>query len=176
MVYDYCDEILQGTGIPSPYPIYPKYRGQPELNYHPAARGDEEFNPQLFEGMGLAHDSPMLQPTQFVELQYASNQPEPHRIEGANLDHGRVLTNPGRYVAPLLCTGVWGDSFGRPHEVADSCPAPQVVRSFGQFTASPHDMVHTTPKQLLDYDYAAVSQQDIADKARLALRKAIYGR
>jgi hypothetical protein len=177
MYVDYLEDAYgHGEMHHSPYPIYPAYRGQPPIEYSPLAHGNEEFNPQLYEYTGLAHGNPADDYIQNAELQYATGQPEPHRIEGAYLNLQRVLTNPSRVMAPVLFSSIFGPgAFGRPAEVADSAPSPEVKRSFGQWTASPSDMVHTTPKAILDYDYQAVSQQDIADKARLALRKAIYG-
>ena len=175
----FSDELVGFGERPSPYPIYQRgYRGQPASSINPYERGDEEFNPQLFEmRQGLAHPDPMNQPMQATELQWKSNVPDPPRVEGACLDPGRVLTNPGRFVAPQLIFGTATRfEFETPHDIEDSAPDPMVQRSFGQWTAAPDDMLHSVPKQLLDFDYQALSQQDIADRARLNLRKAMYGR
>jgi hypothetical protein len=172
----YFECCLRGE-MPSPYPIYPAYRGQTVTDYHPWRRGNEEFNPQEYEVMGLAHPEPLIQPDQAVELQYVSSQPSIRRIEGPTLDPGRVLNNPSRFFAPQLISSIYQDgAFGKPADVEDSCPDPTVQRSFGQWTAAPDDMLHSVPKQLLDFDYQALNQQDIADRARLSLRKAMYGR
>ena len=172
---DYFSDCYGEDTPPSPYPIYPRM-GAPRDQVNPLTLGNEEFYPQEFERYGLAHASPMLQRYQAVELQYGAANPAIHRIEGQTLDPGRTLTNPGRFVAPQLAFGTMEEwHFGNPADIEDSEPSPEVQRSYGQYTAAPHDMLHTIPKQLPDYDYQALSQTDMADRARLALRKALYG-
>jgi hypothetical protein len=173
---DYFSDCFSGGDQPSPYPVYPRM-GALRRDVNPLTLGNEEFHPQAYETIGLTHDAPWVNGTQAVELQYASSQPADHRVEGQTLNPGRTQTNPGRFIAPqLLFSTMARMAFGRPAEIADSCPDPSIQRSYGQFTASPHDVVHTIPKQLLDYDYQALNQQDIADRARLSLRKAMYGK
>lgn len=173
------DDSLVGFGErPSPYPIYQRgYRGQPASSQSPFEHGGEEYNPQRYERQGLAHPAPYNQAVQSRELGYRSDTVADHRVEGPTLDPGRVLTRPGRFIAPQLPFGTMPRfAFGRPAAIEDSCPDPQVQRSFGQWTSAPTDMLHSVPKQLLDFDYQALNQQDIADRARLNIRKAMYGR
>lgn len=173
---DYFSDCFSGGDQPSPYPIYPRM-GARRQEVNPLTLGNEEFHPQEWERSGLAHPDGMNQRMQATELQYASSNVAEHRVEGPTLDPGRVTTNPGRFIAPQLLFGtMFRLAFGRPADIEDSCPDPAIQRSYGQYTAAPHDMLHTVPKQLLDYDYQALNQQDIADRARLALRKAMYGR
>lgn len=98
-----------------------------------------------------------------------------HRIEGPTLDPGRVLTHPSRIVAPLLIASVQPQQFDRPHYIIPWVPNPIVQRTYGQQTIAVDDLRHTTPKQLLGYSYDALSQQEIADKAALSVRRAMYG-
>jgi hypothetical protein len=99
-----------------------------------------------------------------------------HRIEGPTLDPGRVLTHPGRIVAPVLRADVQPQTFDNPHTVINWAPNPIVQRSYGQYTAAPADLLHTTPKQLLGYSYDALSQEEIAQEAAMKVRAALYGR
>ena len=99
-----------------------------------------------------------------------------HRIEGATLDPGRVLTHPSRIVAPVLIDSNQPQTFDNPSYIIAWAPNPIVQHSYGQVTLAVDDMRHTTPKQLLGYSYDALSQQEIADEAALAVRRAMYGR
>lgn len=99
-----------------------------------------------------------------------------HRIEGATLDPGRVLTHPSRVVAPLVLDSNQPQTFDNPHYIIAWAPNPIIQHSYGQYTAAPSDVLHTVPKQQLGYSYDALSQQEIADAAALKVRQALYGR
>ena len=143
---------------PNPYPTYTADRGQADAN--PWTEQALEVAPRKSMGVSVHRGS-------IVDV---------HRIEGPTLDPGRVLTHPSRVVAPLLLDSNQPQTFDVPAEVIAWAPNPIVQHSYGQVTLSPDDMRHTVPKQLLGYSYDALSQQEIADSAALAIRKALYGR
>ena len=99
-----------------------------------------------------------------------------HRIEGATLDPGRVLTHPSRVVAPLVLDSNQPQTFDNPHYIIAWAPNPIIQRSYGQYTAAVDDVRKTVPKRELGYSYDALSQQEIADAAALKVRQALYGR
>jgi len=144
----------------NPYPIESKDRGAEVVNQNPWTEQVYEVQPQPRMPRGVPHG-------QDVDL---------HRIEGACLPTGRVLTHPSRVVAPLLMGSNQPQTFDIPAWIIAWAPNPIVQRSYGQHTLAPNDMLHTIPKQLLGYSYDALSQQEIADEAALKVRRAMYGR
>lgn len=154
-----CYEFERGmTQQPNLYPTFTEDRGQADP--HPWTQQQLEVSPRLTMGKSKHWGS-------VVDV---------HRIEGPTLDPGRVLTNPSRVVAPLLLDSNQPQTFDVPAEIISWVPNPIVQHSFGQYTLAPHDMQHTVPKQILGYSYDALSQQEIADEAALAVRRALYGR
>jgi hypothetical protein len=143
---------------PNPYPTWTDDRGQRDPN--PWTQQALEVNPQV----------------RLARSKQRGSEVDLHRIEGATLDPGRVLTHPSRIVAPLLLDSNQPQTFDVPAYIISWVPNPIVQRSFGQFTVAPDDVRHTIPKEQLSYSYDALSQQDIADAAALAVRKAMYGR
>lgn len=146
------------TRRPNPYPTATKDRGQADPN--PWTQQELEVAPRRSLGRSKQRGS-------IVDL---------HRIEGPTLDPGRVLTHPSRVVAPLLIDSNQPQTFDVPAEIISWCPNPIVQHSYGQYTIAPDDMRHVIPKQILGYSYDALSQQEIADEAALAIRRALYGR
>ena len=142
----------------NPYPTEVKDRGQADPN--PWTQQLLEVNPQ---------------PSMARSRQMGSVV-DAHRVEGPTLDPGRVLTHPGRFVAPVLISSNQPQTFDIPAWIIAWAPNPIVQHSFGQNTLAPDDMRHTVPKQLLGYSYDALSQQEIADEAALKVRRALYGR
>lgn len=142
----------------NPYPTWTYDRGQVDESPFAAQYREVENKPRLARGPHLGS---------IVDA---------HRIEGATLDPGRVLTHPSRVVAPLIIDSNQPQTFDRPHYIISWAPNPIVQRSFGQQTLAVDDMRHTVPKQLLGYSYNALSQQEIADAAALKVRAALYGR
>ena len=155
---EYPEIEAQMCFAPDPYPTFPADRGQVDKN---------PFVNQQYE----------------VQLQARMQRTQPqgtevdvHRIEGQTLDPGRVLTHPSRIVAPLLLMSNQPQTFDAPAVVMNWVPSPIVQRSFGQFTVAPVDVQPGAPKELLGYSTDALSQQEIADAAALAVRRAMYGR
>ena len=142
----------------NPYPTWTADRGQPDPNPFVEQQIEVQFDPRI--GRATYHGS-------VVDV---------HRIEGATLDPGRVLTHPSRIVAPLLIASNQPQTFDLPHYIIPWAPNPIVQRSYGQHTVAVDDMRHTIPKQLLGYSTDALSQAEIADQAQLAVRRAMYGR
>ena len=152
------DFECQMVNRPSPYPTFTRDRGDDDPN--PWTVQQLEVNPRPTMGRGPHRGS-------IVDM---------HRIEGPTLDPGRVLTHPSRVVAPLLIDSNQPQTFDIPAEIISWAPNPIVQHSYGQVTVAPDDMRHTVPKQILGYSYDALSQQEIADEAALAVRRALYGR
>ena len=146
----------------NPYPIEGNdaLRGEAPVDTHPWAGRSLEVQPQPRMGRSKQMGS-------VVDL---------HRIEGACLPTGRVLTHPSRIVAPLLIDSNQPQTFDVPAWIIAWAPNPIVQRSYGQHTLAPNDMRHTVPKQLLGYSYEALSQQELGEKAALTVRRAMYGR
>lgn len=142
------------------YPVWTETRGEDVQDTHPWTTQNREVNPRPTLGRSTYHGSIV----------------DRHRIEGATLDPGRVLTHPSRIVAPLLLDSNQPQTFDTPAVIINWAPNPIVQRSFGQLTLAVDDMRHTVPKQLLGYSYEALSQQDLADEAALRVRRALYGR
>jgi hypothetical protein len=149
------DEMFQR---PNPYPTFTRDRGQADAN--PWTQQALEVAPRASMGRSKQRGSIV----------------DNHRIEGPTLDPGRVLTHPSRVVAPLLIDSNQPQTFDVPAEIISWCPNPIVQHSLGQVTLAPNDMRHVIPKQILGYSYDALSQQEIADEAALAIRRALYGR
>jgi hypothetical protein len=156
--------------------------GYEDLEYEMVSHSADPY-PTWTDDRGQADPNPWTQ--QAVEVQFQPRlRPGPqngsvvdaHRIEGATLDPGRVLTHPSRIVAPLLISSDQPQTFDIPAVIIQWAPNPIVQRSHGQYTLAVDDMRHTTPKQLLGYSYDALSQQEIADEAALRIRRAMYGR
>lgn len=146
----------------NPYPIEGNdaLRGEAIVTTHPWAGRVYEVQPQPRMMRGVYHG-------QDIDV---------HRIEGACLPTGRVLTHPSRVVAPNLISGNQPQTFDIPAWIIAWAPNPIVQHSYGQYTLAVDDMRHTTPKQLLGYSYDALSQQEIAEAAALSVRRALYGR
>lgn len=146
----------------NPYPIeeLDALRGEMIVDTHPWAGRVYEVQPQPRMARGVPHGWD-------VDI---------HRIEGACLPHGRVLTHPSRIVAPNLISGNQPQTFDVPAPIIAWAPNPIVQHSYGQYTLAVDDMRHTTPKQLLGYSYDALSQQELAEAAALRVRRALYGR
>lgn len=159
--YEDLDNDMQ-PHTQNPYPIEggDALRGEMIVDTHPWAGRWFEVQPQPRLGRAVQYGS-------IVDI---------HRIEGATLDPGRVLTHPSRIVAPVLIDSNQPQTFDNPAPIIAWAPNPIVHHSFGQVTLAVDDMRHTTPKQLLGYSYDALSQQEIADEAALRVRRAMYGR
>jgi hypothetical protein len=156
-----CYEDIERAMQPhtqNPYPTWTADRGQADANPFVEEAVEVQFEPRL--------SRPKLRGS-VVDL---------HRIEGATLDPGRVLTHPSRVVAPLVLDSNQPQTFDRPHYIMAWAPNPIVQHSYGQNTLAVNDMRKTVPKQLLGYSYDALSQQEIADEAALKVRRAMYGR
>ena len=160
-----CYEDLDTAMQPHTQNFYPieggdALRGELPVDTHPWAgrQLEVQFQPRL--GRAVQHGS---------EVDF-------HRIEGATLDPGRVLTHPSRIVAPVLIDSNQPQTFDDPAFIIAWAPNPIVQHSFGQHTLAVDDMRHVTPKQLLGYSYDALSQQEIAEEAQLKVRRALYGR
>ena len=156
MLYPELDAMM--TVRPSVYPTEVKDRGQVDPN--PWTLQALEVNPKARYVRGTPKSA-------YVDI---------HRVEGPTLDPGRVLNNPSRVMAPVLIDSNQPQTFDIPHYIIDWAPNPIIQRTYGQTTLAPDDMRHTTPKQLLGYSSDALSQQELADKATLAVRRAMYGR
>lgn len=157
MYPELCEESVFAH---NPYPTWTDYRGQDTVDRNPWTAQAFEVNPRPNMGLSTYHGS-------IVDV---------HRIEGPTLDPGRVLTHPSRLVAPLLLDSNQPQTFDRPAVIMNWAPNPIVQRSFGQWTPSPSDLLHSIPKQELGYSYDALSQQEIAEEAALSVRRALYGR
>ena len=155
---EYPEIEAQMSFSPDPYPTFTADRGQTDIN--PFV--NQRFEVQLRASMG--------------RTQPQGSEVDIHRIEGPTLDPGRVLTHPSRIVAPLLISSNQPQTFYNPAVVLSWVPNPIVQRSFGQFTVAPVDVMPGTPKQLLGYSTDALSQEEIADAAALAVKRAMYGR
>ena len=155
-------ELDMAAHTQNPYPIEGNdaLRGERAVDTHPWAGRALEVQPQPRLPRGPQNGSVV----------------DAHRIEGATLDPGRVLTHPSRIVAPNLISGNQPQTFDIPAYIIAWAPNPIVQHSYGQYTLAVDDMRHTTPKQLLGYSYDALSAQEIADEAALRVRKAMYGR
>ena len=160
-MYDCLGSFEEGLMLPHTQNVYPTWT---------ADRGQVDANPFVMEAVEVQWD-PRLSRSAL-----RGSVVDAHRIEGATLDPGRVLTHPSRVVAPLVLDSNQPQTFDRPHYITNWAPNPIVQHSFGQQTVAPHDVIHRTPKQLLGYSYDALSQQDIADAAALKVRRALYGR
>lgn len=154
--YGFYDEM---TGIShNPYPLYIADRGQVDASPFVEQFYEVQTDPRI----GRAKQN--------------HNVVDPHRIEGEHIPVGRVLGHPSRIVAPVLIDSNQPQTFDVPHYITAWAPNPIVQHTFGQNTLAVDDMRHTVPKQLLSYSYDALSQQEIADQAALAVRRAMYGR
>lgn len=153
-------DLTMAAHTQNPYPIESADRGAELVNQNPWVENTLEVQPQPRMARGVYHGQDI----------------DTHRIEGACLPTGRVLTHPSRIVAPNLISGNQPQTFDIPAWIISWAPNPIVQRSFGQFTLAVDDMRHTTPKQLLGYSYDALSQQEIAEEAALSVRRAMYGR
>jgi len=149
---------LEEMGGHNPYPMFVADRGQADPNPFVV----EQFEVNVMPRMGRGK-----QQGSFVDA---------HRIEGATLDPGRVLTHPSRLVAPVLIDSNQPQTFDQPAYIIAWAPNPIVQHSFGQHTIAIDDIRHTIPKQMPEYSYDALSQQDIATEAALKVRMALYGR
>ena len=152
------EERLMRPHTQNPYPTWTADRGQADPNPFVEEQVEVQWDPRL--GRAPLRGSP-------VDL---------HRIEGATLDPGRVLTHPSRVVAPLVLDSNQPQTFDNPHFIIAWAPNPIVQRSYGQYTAAVDDVRKTTPKQLLGFSTDALSQQELADSAALSVRRALYGR
>lgn len=160
---DYCYEEIgydYGQKRPNVYPTWVGTRGQPIEDRSPYEQQAREVNPKVRMGYKQSHSSPV----------------DAHRVEGATLDPGRVLTHPSRIVAPLLLMSDQPQTFDTPHWIIAWAPNPIVQRSFGQWAPVPDDTVPRVPKLMPSYSTDALSQQEIADQAALQVRRALYGR
>ena len=146
------------TTAPNPYPMFPADRGQRDISPFVDDRVEVQLQPR------------MGRPKQ------RGSEVDLHRIEGATLDPGRVLTHPSRIVAPLLLSSNQPQTFDNPAPILAWAPNPIVQRSYGQWTVAPANVQPKVAKQLIGYSYDALSQQEIADEAALAVRRAMYGR
>jgi hypothetical protein len=159
MTHDYCEfEEYMQPHTQNPYPTWT------------ADRGQEDPNPFVMEFVEVQTDP------RIGLSKYHGSVVDVHRIEGQTLDPGRVLTHPSRIVAPVLIASNQPQTFDVPHYIIPWAPNPIVQRSFGQWTVAVDDTRHTIPKQLPDYSYNALSQQELADEAALRVRRALYGR
>ena len=143
-----------------PYPTWVDDRGQALVDQNPWTQQALEVNPQPRMRRGLAGRSTV----------------DPHRVEGACLPTGRVLTHPSRVVAPLIIDSNQPQTFDTPAPIIAWAPNPIVQHSYGQYTLAVNDMRHVVPKQLIGYSYDALSQDEIAEEAALRVRRALYGR
>jgi len=159
--YEDLDNDMQ-PHTQNPWPIEGNdaLRGEQMVDTHPWAGRAYEVQPQPRMGRSRQNGSVV----------------DPHRVEGACLPTGRVITHPSRVVAPNLISGNQPQTFDVPAWIISWAPNPIVQHSYGQYTLAVDDMRHTTPKQLLGYSYDALSQQEIADEAALSVRRALYGR
>ena len=153
-------EIRSGPIAHNPYPPATYYRGQDAVDTSPFTVQQLEVRPEPNMGIARHHGSPV----------------DVHRIEGPTLDPGRVLTNPGRLRAPNLIANLQPQNFDVPAVIINWAPNPIVQRSYGQYTVAPNDVRNTIPKQILGYSTDALSQQELADAAALAVRRSMYGR
>ena len=152
------EQMLMLPHTQNPYPTWTADRGQSDPNPFVEERLEVQFAPR------------------YGRAPLRGSVVDAHRIEGATLDPGRVLTHPSRVVAPLVLDSNQPQTFDNPAYIIAWAPNPIVQHSFGQFTASPSDVLHSVPKQQLGYSYDALSQQEIADAAALRVRQALYGR
>ena len=156
-MYEGIDREME-SHTANPYPTWTDDRGQVDASPFTQQSIEVQFDPR----MGHAPNRGSIV--------------DEHRIEGACLPTGRVLTHPSRIVAPNLISGDQPQTFDNPHYIISWAPNPIVQHSYGQHTLAPDDMRHVIPKQLLGYSYDALSQQEIVDAAALKVRKAMYGR
>ncbi len=155
MIYPEIEAMM--TCRPDPYPTEFKYRGQTDPN--PWTLQAFEVNPKVRDPRGIPHDATVVF----------------HQI-GGPVDPGRMMGHPSRVMAPNLIDGNQPQTFDVPHYLINWAPNPIVQRSYGQFTVAPDDVRNTIPKELLAYSSDALSQEEIADRATLAIRRAMYGR
>lgn len=155
MLYPEIDAMM--TVPPNVYPTEFKYRGQDDPN--PWTLQALEVNPKVRCARGIPHDMTVVF----------------HQI-GGPVDPGRMMGAPSTLLAPNLISGNQPQTFDVPHALIEWAPNPIIQRSFGQWTVAPDDVRNTIPKELLHYSSDALSQQEIADRATLAIRRAMYGR
>lgn len=155
---EYPEIEAQMQFTPDPYPTFPADRGQADINPFVNQNLEVQFQARM------------------TRTQPQGTEIDIHRVEGATLDPGRVLTHPSRFVAPLLLMSNQPQTFDNPAVVMKWVPNPIVQRSYGQWTVAPVDVQPGAPKQLLGYSTDALSQEEIADAAALAVRRAMYGR
>ncbi len=159
MTFDEYPEIeAQMCFNPDPYPTYTSNRGQTDPSPFTQQQLEVQFQARL------------------RQTQPQGTEVDIHRVEGATLDPGRVLTHPSRFVAPLLISSNQPQTFDHPAVILPWVPNPIVQRSYGQYTVAPVDVQPGTPKRELGYSADAMSQQEIADAAALKVRRALYGR
>ena len=162
--YEEIEEMM--TARADVYPVATKLRYRRE--------GDDNLLP--VENHPWASQFLEVQPNPHLARGQDKSTVDPHRVEGQYLYAGRVLTHPSRIMAPVLIDSNQPQTFDRPHPITAWAPNPIVQRTYGQHTLAVDDMRHTTPKQLVGYSYAALSQQEIVDAAMLKVRQSMYGR
>ncbi len=143
-----------------PYPTWTYRRGEAPTEESPFAEQDLEVQPKRHLARGP----------------YKAQYVDAHPVNSGHADPGRITGHPARIMQPRLISSDYPQTFDRPHDLISWAPNPIVQRSYGQYTLVPDDIRKTIPKQMPDYSYAALSQQEIQDAAMLRVRQAMYGR